>query len=543
MSELTDALDYVNGVYGSVNGISVPPITENMTVAEYLAIMESLQMQALKLVTDAIEATQAASQYADVSVQLSLLFGLREQLVGLYGDITAFFVGTADNLTLNQAWEQQTANPPPDDGIPPETLPADDAIVLYGDTPMLLRASDPSVPIGAAYTGPPSGLIVTSPEISIASNQNWSIGTVTGTGVGEALQIIKDGAVSGLKGMLGEVISNSGNQYAGYSVQAWEAYDLGVMISGKAYKSIDFITSGLEVLAGNKPLSEWNEEHNAFMRQTENEFDTLAKSTIVSKIPVVGWVLSPVVDAYMKMSYKLQNTNSFTISVTSDSTIAGGAKGGVFLGGAQNDYILVGSGDALAAGGNGNDTFTPGIGKQYLLGDSGIDTAVYTTAHTSHALIKASSGYTVSGLQGTQTLVDVERLKFSDTNLALDLNGNAGITAKILGAVFGVSSVANKEYVGIGLNLLDGGMSYEHLMQLAINARLGANAANEEVVELLYTNVVGTPPGVADLAYYKDMLDQGVFTQASLGVIAAETSLNQGNVDLVGLSSTGIEFI
>lgn len=543
MSELTDALDYVNGIYGSVDGISVPPITENMTVAEYLAIMESLQMQALQVVTEAIEATQVAGQYTDVSVQLSLLFGLRAQLVGLYSDVYSFFAGTADSLTLNQVWDQQVINPQPDDVIPPETLPADDAIVLYGDTPMLLRASDPSVPIGAAYTGPPSGLIVTSPEISIASNQNWSIGTVTGTGVGEALQVIKDGAVSGLKGMLGEVISNSGNLYAGYSFQAWEAYDLGVMISGKVDKSIDFITSGLEVLAGNKSLAEWNEEHNAFMGQTENEFDALAKSTIVSKIPVVGWVLSPVVDAYMKMSYKLQNTNSFTISVTSDSTISGGAKGGVFLGGDQNDYILVGNGDALATGGNGNDTFTPGIGEQYLLGDTGIDTAVYTTARTSHTLIKASSGYTVSGLQGTQTLVDVERLSFSDTNLALDLSGNAGTIAKILGAVFGAPSVANKEYVGIGLDLLDGGVSYEQLMQLAINARLGANATNAEVVGLLYTNVVGESPRVADLAYYKDMLDQGVVTQAFLGVMAAETSLNQGNIDLVGLSSTGIQFI
>lgn len=102
MSQLTDAINYINSVYNGVDGISVPLITENMTVSQYLVIINSLQIQALKLVDESIATVQAASQYIDVSVQLSLLFGVRTQLVSLYNDINAFFGGTSDTLTLTQ---------------------------------------------------------------------------------------------------------------------------------------------------------------------------------------------------------------------------------------------------------------------------------------------------------------------------------------------------------------------------------------------------------------------------------------------------------
>lgn len=48
-------------------------------------------------------------------------------------------------------------------------------------------------------------------------------------------------------------------------------------------------------------------------------------------------------------------------------------------------------------------------------------------------------------------------------NRAYDLDGHAGETAKILGAVFGAESITNQKYVGIGLSLLDDGMEYEQL--------------------------------------------------------------------------------
>ena len=97
-----------------------------------------------------------------------------------------------------------------------------------------------------------------------------------------------------------------------------------------------------------------------------------------------------------------------------------------------------------------------------------------------------------------------------------------GITAKILGAVFGPESISNKVYAGIGLHLLDNGMNFEELMQLAIETALGADATNHAmVVNLLYENVVGFAPSAEEAAYYVGLLDHSIYTTASIGVMAA----------------------
>ncbi len=194
----------------------------------------------------------------------------------------------------------------------------------------------------------------------------------------------------------------------------------------------------------------------------------------------------------------------------------------------------------------GNDMLNGGAGNDTMDGGIGIDVAAFSVARASYVITRAGATITVqanSGNDDTDTLTNVERLKFSDFSVALDVSGNAGTTAKILGAVFGKAAVANKEYAGIGLQLLDGGMSYLDLMQLAINAALGAGASNEAVVKLLYENVVGTPPPVADLAFYKGLLDSGAHTRASLGVLAADTLLNTTNVNLVGLAASGLDYL
>ncbi|NDD11572.1 MAG: hypothetical protein EB072_02740 [Betaproteobacteria bacterium] len=67
------------------------------------------------------------------------------------------------------------------------------------------------------------------------------------------------------------------------------------------------------------------------------------------------------------------------------------------------------------------------------------------------------------------------------------------MTAKALGAVFGKAAVSNPEYVGIGLDLLDSkGYSYQKLLLNAIDTKLGPGASPERIIDLLYTNVVGS---------------------------------------------------
>jgi len=210
---------------------------------------------------------------------------------------------------------------------------------------------------------------------------------------------------------------------------------------------------------------------------------------------------------------------------------------------------LAGSGNSLSneITGNEGDNVLAGLGGDDKIdGGAGIDTAVYSGTRSQYTITKTATGFTVNGTQtqeGTDTLTNVERLQFSDGHLALDLSGNAGEVAKILGAVFGVGSVTNQQYVGIGLHYTDMGMSYADLMQLAINAALGANASNHAaVVNLLYTNVIGVAPDTATLNYFKGLLDDGTYTTASLGILAADISYNTTHINLTGLAATGLAY-
>ncbi len=113
----------------------------------------------------------------------------------------------------------------------------------------------------------------------------------------------------------------------------------------------------------------------------------------------------------------------------------------------------------------------------------------------------------------------------------------------MIGAVFGKATITNKQYVGIGLYYLDEfSFNYGNLLQLAINARLGANPSHEQVVDLLYTNVIRQASDAATQKTYTTLLDNQTYSVASLCVLAADTEYNKANVNLVGLAKTGLGY-
>ncbi len=197
------------------------------------------------------------------------------------------------------------------------------------------------------------------------------------------------------------------------------------------------------------------------------------------------------------------------------------------------------------SGSAANDALSAVTGALAVNGLGGIDILALPQARGAYTISAITDGWRAQANDGSSntTLTQVERLAFADIKLAFDLNGNAGTVAKILGAVFGPASVGNQIYAGIGLQLMDGGMGYEALMQLAIDAALGAGAPNAVVVSLLYTNVVGAPPGAADLAYFVGLLDRHEFTPATLGILAADHVLNIEHINLVGLTTTGLAYV
>lgn len=200
------------------------------------------------------------------------------------------------------------------------------------------------------------------------------------------------------------------------------------------------------------------------------------------------------------------------------------------------------SGNDKIMGNDLNNYLIGAAGNDQLDGGDGIDTAAFNGGRGGFQINVSDQGISVSGLEGLDQLVDIERLAFTDKHLALDIGGHAGDVAKIIGAVFGAQAVANKHYVGIGLDYRDRGTSYEDLMVFAINERLGVNASAVEIVNLLYQNVVGVAPSASEQQVYTQILTSGEMTVGELGVFAADTDINQNNVDLVGLQTTGLAF-
>ena len=202
-----------------------------------------------------------------------------------------------------------------------------------------------------------------------------------------------------------------------------------------------------------------------------------------------------------------------------------------------------------ATGSSGNDVLYANAVANRLEGRDGIDTAIYAAPRGGYTVARSGDQWTVSaGSADTDTLITIERLRFTDAALALDtgVDGHAGQVAQILRGLFGASSVSNPTFVGIGLGLRDQGMSYADLVSLAIGTsifeQLAGSRSNTDFVRLVYKNVVGTDAPPEALAEFVGLLDNGSQTQASLGLMACQVSLNTQAAELVGLVDAGLEF-
>lgn len=222
--------------------------------------------------------------------------------------------------------------------------------------------------------------------------------------------------------------------------------------------------------------------------------------------------------------------------------------------GTNNLAIAYGVAIENAIGGSGNDRIVGndaanrlqgGGGDDILDGGAGLDTAVYAGRLSGFVVTSSGAGFAVadrSGTQGADTLTSIERVRFDDKGLALDLSGQAGVVARTLGAVFGAYAIHDQAYVGIGLNLADAGMDSLQLMQLALDvARPGASP--EAIVDLLYANVIGHAPTAAEAEPYVGMLQSGAASAASLGVMASETRYNLDRIDFTGLVQSGLTYL
>jgi hypothetical protein len=206
--------------------------------------------------------------------------------------------------------------------------------------------------------------------------------------------------------------------------------------------------------------------------------------------------------------------------------------------------LIGGGGDDGVFGGLGDDVLIRSEGNDRLEGGDGLDSVIAAEPMDSVKIQRdlKTGTWTLTNGKGQDTLVEIERVLFKDKAIALDLDGNAGSVAKVLGAFIGTDAVKNGAMVGVGLKFIDDGKTYEQLMQAAIDAVLGPEPSGEAAVGLFYKNLTGTQAPNEILDTYSKLIDSGELTVLDLALQVADTDLNKQNIDLIGLSATGLEY-
>ena len=201
----------------------------------------------------------------------------------------------------------------------------------------------------------------------------------------------------------------------------------------------------------------------------------------------------------------------------------------------------------------GNDTFydTNANTTTTINGGLGIDKSVYSGNSSSYAITHNADGTTlVKSASLADTLTSVERLQFSDKKIALDVTstGNTGKALEFIGAI-AYNLVSDKATVGGIQAIFDAGNSMTQICQIAVNCGLTSNLAgsnsNADLAKLVLKNVIGTTPGAADIDALTAYMDGRVANMSQSDFLAtiATLAVNDTHINLVGLASTGVEYV
>lgn len=189
-------------------------------------------------------------------------------------------------------------------------------------------------------------------------------------------------------------------------------------------------------------------------------------------------------------------------------------------------------------------------------GGLGTDTAIYSAKSADYSITHNVDGSTTVKTTGSSDqLFNVERLKFADKQIALDLGATqpAGETVMLLGAVLPgrlVFDSSKQALLGAVIDLFDHGYSLQALagavMRLPIWDILTGKTAptSADIATFLLTNVNGVAPDATALANAAATLniETDFATQGNFLWHLAESSTNQTHVGLVGLASTGLPY-
>jgi hypothetical protein len=197
------------------------------------------------------------------------------------------------------------------------------------------------------------------------------------------------------------------------------------------------------------------------------------------------------------------------------------------------------------AGNSGNNRFTPGAGNNAIDGGAGLDTVVYSGARADFTIQRGVYGVSVtdkSGKLGSDNLINVERIQFGDTMVALDVDGAAGEVYRLYRAAF--DREPDKGGLAYWIKALDTGnftltqISQFFLADKEAQALYATNPSDTYFVGKLYDHVLHRPAEGAGFEFWVNGLKQA--SRAEVLAFFSESPENQAQV--IGLINNGIEY-
>ena len=219
-------------------------------------------------------------------------------------------------------------------------------------------------------------------------------------------------------------------------------------------------------------------------------------------------------------------SNAYTFTTGAGITVTGTSSNDTLNGGAGNDSI---------AGLGGNDSITGGAGNDSIDGGAGTDSAIFSGHLSSYNLSHVGSTYTVrdkTGSDGTDTLVNIESLKFTDLTVNLTVQAiaaaapqaNVNRVMELYVAFF--NRVPDADGMAYWIGQMGAGLSTNQIaetfysigVQFSSLTGFSATMSNADFINLVYRNVLGRPDGAdpGGLAYWTGKLASGSETHGSL---------------------------
>jgi len=191
----------------------------------------------------------------------------------------------------------------------------------------------------------------------------------------------------------------------------------------------------------------------------------------------------------------------------------------------------------------GNDTFAMAPGSAAIQGGAGLDTAVYSGVSDNFVLERGVYGFTVRDNWGAvDNLINVERIRFDDTMVALDINGSAGQIYRLYQAAF--DRVPDVGGLAFWLARTDVGDSMMQIANYFSQNKeyidLYANTSNEQFVTKLYEHVLDRAPEGGGYDFWVGNLNSGLTNRDEVLTMFSESPENQANV--IGSIVNGIEY-